>query len=46
MNFLQIPSCKLLLSALDPGSLAALWAGVSLAGLLASLGVWTVLGHC
>jgi len=34
------------LASVDPGSLAAAWAAVSVLGLLATLLVWAVLGRC
>jgi hypothetical protein len=46
MNAIQPPSCDLLLSALDPGSLAAAWAAVSLLGLFATVLAWAMLGRC
>jgi hypothetical protein len=35
-----------LLSALDPGSLATVWAAVSMLGLIASLLAGAILGRC
>ncbi|MDP3761841.1 MAG: hypothetical protein Q8R01_15135 [Ramlibacter sp.] len=46
MNLIQPTTCQPLLSALDPGSLAAAWAAVSVLGLLASLLAGAVLGRC
>lgn len=46
MNPVDTPIYSPLLSALDPGFLAAVWAAVSVVGLLLSLLAGAVLGRC
>jgi hypothetical protein len=46
MNPVDTPIHSPLLSAMDPGFLAAVWAAVSVVGLLLSLLAGAVLGRC